>query len=260
MRRLIIRSSLFYFCLLPTEQWFRIPMNYCASFRAVQRFHSKIQRDSMLRFAAVRARRFLFSNKSNRYRLLAAGYAAFGVLAAGAALAQQTSSGTPIIRKGDAAVTSFAGASPPTSPPAGMHPLDATVIDIAKPTLQIFDLSKLGGPPTGQLANAPVRFEAKASDIGHVFAVTTDAPVAPAAPNVYVGATSLFGLQIVEMGADGKPKRLVNGSPRAQWMPGQFGLEKKVALVPFGRSMAPPALFLCFQMWLAATSKMPDLD
>lgn len=144
------------------------------------------------------------------------------ILPASLALAQAP----PVMRKGDAAVTSFSGALAPATPPAGMHPLDATFIDTSKPTLQVFDLSKLGGPPSAQLANAPVRFEAKAADIGHVFAVAVDNPLAPAAPDLYAGATSMFGLQIVEPSADGKLTRLVKGSARAQWMPGQFGLEK----------------------------------
>jgi hypothetical protein len=186
----------------------------------------------MLRSAAAHLCRVFTFRQSKIQRRLAVGLASCAVLVSSAVLAtsdawaQQSTGGTPVIRKGDAAVTSFAGVNPPATPPAGQHPLDATYIDGTKPTLQVFDLSKLGGPPNGQLANAPVRFEAKASDIGHVFAVATDAPIAPAAPNVYVGATSLFGLQIVEMGPDGKPKRLVKGSPRAQWMPGQFGLDK----------------------------------
>ncbi len=133
---------------------------------------------------------------------------------------------TPVMRKGDAAVTSFSGALALAAPPAGSHPLDTTLLDPSKPTLQVFDLSKLGGPPRNQLARAPVRFEAKAVDIGHVFAVAVDTPMAPVPPNIYAAATSMFGLQIVDASSGGKLTRLVKGSARAQWMPGQFGLDK----------------------------------
>ncbi len=178
----------------------------------------------MIRSLIEVARRWCAGDGVSRFRSRLAAAAVAVVAAAGSVSAGPQE--TPVIRKGDAAVTSFAGASAPSNPPKGMHPLDVTFIDVKKPTLQVFDLSKLGGPPTGQLATAPVRFEAYASQIGHVFAVTTDAPVGAAGPNIFVGATSLFGLQIIEPGPDGTPKRLVRGAPRAEWMAGQFGLDQ----------------------------------
>ena len=129
-----------------------------------------------------------------------------------------------IIAKGDAAVTAFSGTRT-GDVPKGSHPLDATVIDLKKPSLQVFDLSKLGGPPTGQLASAPSKFDVKAGDIGQVFGVTLDGGTDSAPPNIYAGASSLFGLQIVE-GGGRDVQRLVNGAPGAAWMPGQFGLGK----------------------------------
>ena len=130
-----------------------------------------------------------------------------------------------IIDKGDAAVTAFSGTTT-GEVPKGVHPLDVTVIDLKKPTLQVFDLSKLGGPPAAHLANAPSKFEVKAGAIGQVFGVTLDGGTDGAPPNIYAGASSLFGLQIVDGGGGRQPLRLVKGAPGAAWMPGQFGLDK----------------------------------
>ena len=129
---------------------------------------------------------------------------------------------TAIISRGDAAVTAFSGARQVGEAPSGLHPLDVTFIDVNGAALQVFDLTKLGGAPSGQLADAPVLFQTTAGEIGQVFGVTLDGDTANATPNIYVTATSLFGLQIVA--ANGE--RLVKGEPGARWMPGQFGLDK----------------------------------
>jgi hypothetical protein len=55
-----------------------------------------------------------------------------------------------------------------------------------------------------------------------VFAITLDdAP----APNIYLGATSAFGLQIVipDADGDGRPERVKTGQPGAAFMAGQWG-------------------------------------
>ena len=135
-----------------------------------------------------------------------------------AAFAQDTA----IISRGDAAVTAFSGPKQFGEVPADLHPLDLTFIDTNGPVLQVFDLTRLGGPPTGQIADAPVKFTARAGEIGQVFGVTLDSDSANKTPNIYVTSTSLFGLQIVSQGGD----RLVKGEPGARWMPGQFGLDK----------------------------------
>ena len=46
-----------------------------------------------------------------------------------------------------------------------------------------------------------------------------------AAPNIYLAATSAFGLNIVARGRDGQPERRKKGGPGAGWMKGQFGLD-----------------------------------
>ena len=101
-----------------------------------------------------------------------------------------------------------------------MLPIDRTFIDTSGDVLQVFDLTKLGGPPGGQVATAPPTYRAIAGDIGKVFGITLDSDTAAKTPNIYVAATSLFGLQIVS--AEGA--RLVKGEPGAHWMPGQFGV------------------------------------
>ena len=61
-----------------------------------------------------------------------------------------------------------------------------------------------------------------AKDVGQVFGVALD-DANP--PNIYLAATSLFGLNIVSRGRDGSPERRKKGGPGAGWMKGQFGLE-----------------------------------
>jgi len=124
--------------------------------------------------------------------------------------------------RGDAAVTAFSGARQLGEVPADLHPLDVTYIDLNGPVLQVFDLSQLGGAPSGQVANAPILFQVTAGEIGQVFGVALDGGIANDTPNIYATSTSLFGLQIVA--AEGE--RLVKGEPGARWMAGQFGLEK----------------------------------
>ncbi len=126
---------------------------------------------------------------------------------------------TALMRRGDAAVTAFSGAKQIGAVPADLHPLDLTFIDVNGATLQVFDLTALGGAPDGQIAHAPVKFKARAGEIGQVFGVALDGDNANATPNIYATFTSLFGLQIVSAEGD----RLVKGEPGARWMPGQLG-------------------------------------
>ncbi len=132
------------------------------------------------------------------------------------------------LKEGDVAISGFSGTKLSTSSlPAGVDPIERTVIDPEGTTLRIIDLSTLGGPTVGQIVNAPTKLAIPARDIGQVFGLVYDdgqGPNGPGAPNLYVAATSLFGLQIVgDPGPDGAPTRLKLGSPRAQFMPGQFG-------------------------------------
>lgn len=124
-----------------------------------------------------------------------------------------------VIVPGDAVVTGFSGTKTEKDVPKTVHPLDRTFIDLDGITVRVVDLSTLGTPPDGQLADVPNKLEIKARDTGQVFGVTLDDA---AAPNAFVSASSMYGLQIVsEKG--GVIDRLVTGAAGAQWMPGQFG-------------------------------------
>jgi hypothetical protein len=129
---------------------------------------------------------------------------------------------TGILAPGDAVVTGFPGTVPPASPPApGVDPMDLTFINPDGASMKVQRLQP-SGPPTGQLIASPSVFAATARQVGQVFAITFDnAPI----PNIYLGATSAFGIQIVGQDAngDGIPDRLKAGQPGAQFMDGQWG-------------------------------------
>ena len=74
----------------------------------------------------------------------------------------------------------------------------------------------------GRLFQAPKTFDVFAKDVGQVFGVALDDQ---AAPNIYLAATSAFGLHLVGRGRDGQPERRKVGGPGAGWMKGQFGLD-----------------------------------
>ncbi|WP_244602594.1 hypothetical protein [Mesorhizobium delmotii] len=148
----------------------------------------------------------------------------------GAAQAQQTQ----IIYPGSMAVTGFSGTVIPNFEeglPPGVDPLDETFIDTTRATLRVLDVSRLGGPASGQLVFTPPPFEVTAGQIGLVFAITYDDGVRDGAPsgipNLYAGATSLHGIRIVtsDEDADGRPERQRRGAAGATFMDGQFGTE-----------------------------------
>lgn len=142
----------------------------------------------------------------------------------GAVQAQETQ----IIHPGSMAVTGFSGTVIPDFEqvsnfaedpnfeeglPPGVEPVDETFIDTTRATLRVFDVSRLGGPASGQLVFTPPPFEVTAGQIGQVFAITYDDGVRDGAPsgipNLYAGATSLHGIRIVtsDEDADGRPER-----------------------------------------------------
>lgn len=140
---------------------------------------------------------------------------------------------SPVIKPGFKAITSFSGSHIPgveKGMPAGVDPLDETLLDVSKPTLRIFDVTNLADKAKGQLVYTPQPFEVTAGQIGHVFGLAYDDGKGVGGgpgdvPNLYATATSLFGVQIVEADkdADGRPERLRTGKPGAQFMQGQFG-------------------------------------
>jgi len=109
--------------------------------------------------------------------------------------------------------------------PPGVAPIDKTVIDVDAPSLSVFDLSTLGGAPKGGTVSPSIKLSIKSGDIGQVFALAFDAGKDGGPANLYAGATSSYGLQLVSSkpDADGSPVRLKVGGPDAQFMKGQFG-------------------------------------
>lgn len=149
-----------------------------------------------------------------------------GLLLPAASASAQTSDrakAAGIIAPGDAVVTGFSGIkAPDAAVPPGSDPLDVFHIDLDGPSAQVFRLGATVAPPQGQLLAPPELYKARARDVGQVFPIALDdSPV----PNVYLGQSSAFGLQIVGADGDGddRPRRLRKGAPTAQWMPGQFG-------------------------------------
>ncbi len=133
----------------------------------------------------------------------------------------------PIYAAGEPIVTGFSGVLPPSQqPPPGVDPLDLTFINPDGASMLIQQLQP-NGPPQGQLIPSPPVFAAKAGDVGQVFSITLDdAPdeTGALAPNIYLAATSAFGLNLVVPDASGNPVRSKTGAANAQFMPGQWGM------------------------------------
>ena len=148
------------------------------------------------------------------FRKIAPGLAAaLALTVAGTALAQQQT----IVRPGQAVVTGFSGfvAYPP---PQNADPFDYLTINTLGPSARVVDLSNPGAQ--GVLSPAPKSFTVTASQVGQVFGVAIDnAPQ----PNVYLAATSAYGLSAFRPDAQGFLKRQRQGGPGVQFVPGQFG-------------------------------------
>ncbi len=131
-----------------------------------------------------------------------------------------------VITPGDAVVTGFSGVKPSDAPvPPGSNPLDEFFIDVKGASAQILSLAAPGGPPSGQLIAAPPKLQIRAEQTGQVFAIGLDGGIGAKTPNLYLGATSAYGVHIVlpDADGDGAPERIKTGHPNAQFMPGQFG-------------------------------------
>ncbi|MBC8048984.1 MAG: hypothetical protein H7X92_02420 [Chitinophagales bacterium] len=127
---------------------------------------------------------------------------------------------------GDAVVSGFSGIKPMDKPvPPGGNPLDEFFIDLNGASAQILSLTAPGGPPQSQLISAPPKLQIRAEQTGQVFAIGLDNGQDAKTPNIYLGATSAYGLHIVlpDADGDGAPERVKTGHPNAEFMPGQFG-------------------------------------
>ncbi|MDO8533517.1 MAG: hypothetical protein Q7S17_02085, partial [Xanthobacteraceae bacterium] len=136
-----------------------------------------------------------------------------------AATAQDSSRG--ILGLGNAVVTGFSGARPPAAPPR-IDPIEKTFIDLDRPSARVIVLEALRGPPQGQVVQAPKPFSVTAAQVGQVFSIALDDATPP---NIYLAATSAYGLPIVvpDRDGDGQPDRSRRGGPNANFMPGLFG-------------------------------------
>jgi hypothetical protein len=125
-----------------------------------------------------------------------------------------------ILAPGNAIVTGFSGAAPPAQIAPGQDPGDLTFIDPTGPSAQVFNLQSPGAPPQAQVIPAPVPFAVTAAQVGQVFGVALDNATPP---NMYIAATSAYGLPIVVPGPGGAPMRVHQGAPGATFMAGLFG-------------------------------------
>jgi hypothetical protein len=132
--------------------------------------------------------------------------------------AQQTPSS--IYVAGNAAVTGFSGALPPVQIAPGVDPATQTFIDINGPSLRIVDLHHMHGSMAAQLVGAPKPFTFSAAQLGQVFGVALDDNEPP---NIYVAATSAYGLPIIAPGSDAKPQHIQAGAANAAFIPGLWG-------------------------------------
>ena len=141
----------------------------------------------------------------------------------GGASAQQTNP-PPILAVGNAVVTGFSGVVAPD--PRALRPANRTLLDLTfinpdGPSARIVDLASPGYVWDGRLWPAAKPRDVLAKDVGQVFGIALDDE--PEA-NIYLAATSAFGLHIVKRAPDGTFERMKTGGPGAQWQNGQFGI------------------------------------
>jgi hypothetical protein len=125
-----------------------------------------------------------------------------------------------ILQSGDAVVTGFSGAPQPAQVTPGVDPGDQTLIDPNGPSVRIFNLQAPGAPPQAQVLATPNPFTVTAGQVGQVFGVALDSANPP---NIYVAATSTYGLPIVAQGQSGALVRIHQGGLGAAFMAGLFG-------------------------------------
>ena len=130
---------------------------------------------------------------------------------------------SPILSLGNAVVTAFSGtvAPDPRRVPRTKSAIDLTFINPDAAAARIFDVRAPGFAWDARNWPAPKTFDVFARDTGQVFGIALDDE--PSA-NIYLTATSAYGLQIVVPGANNTLERVTKGQQQATWMNGQFGL------------------------------------
>jgi hypothetical protein len=122
-----------------------------------------------------------------------------------------------IVQPGYAVVTGYSGYVE-GQPPEGAEPTDYRTINLQGISAEVADLTSLGAQ--GTLSTVPKPFSVNASQVGQVFGVALDSAKQP---DIYVAATSAYGLSIFVPDEAGNPKRVRVGEPGAQFVPGQWG-------------------------------------
>lgn len=130
-----------------------------------------------------------------------------------------------VLAPGDAVVTGFSGVvepDPQTLISINANPVDETFIDVLGISARVTPLAGMGYLWDARVWDAESFWETTASEVGQVFGVALDDEEYP---NIYLTATSAYGLQIVapDIDKDGRPERLEKGAPDAEWMAGQWG-------------------------------------
>ena len=127
-----------------------------------------------------------------------------------------------IVADGNAVVTGFSGVQLPTLIRPGVNPAEQATINLDGAVLRVIDLQAPGGAPRAQVLTAAKPFTITAGQIGQVFAAALDNATPP---NIYMAATSIYGLPIVVPDADGDgvPDRAEQGVASARFMAGLFG-------------------------------------
>ncbi len=142
----------------------------------------------------------------------------------GASLAWAQNPDRPLrIEVGDAVVTGFSGTAVPEAKRTGRadkSAIDLTFIDPDAPAARVVSLARPGFVADGRLFPARKTFDVFARDVGQVFGVALDDQTPP---NIYLSATSAFGLHLVARDRDGSPERRKVGGPGVGWAKGQFG-------------------------------------
>ena len=150
--------------------------------------------------------------------LLCCGLSAFDAARAQGAAPQAAP--VVILTDGNAVVTGFSGAQVTGQAATSATPADRLFIDLEGYSARVVDLQDPGAPPQAQLLSAPKPFTLTAGQIGQVFGVALDNANPP---NIYLAATSVYGLPIVVPAADGTVQRSGLGGAGASFMPGLFG-------------------------------------
>ena len=134
------------------------------------------------------------------------------------ALSGSALAASDIFAPGQPLVTGFPGTIALDEMPDGADPLDYTFIDPDGHSLAIQELQP-DASPEGQLIDTPELFGVTAADVGLVFGVALDdAPETTGAdaPNIYLSATSAYGLYLSMPDAEGNPMRTRIGDPAAE--------------------------------------------